>query len=242
MHILSFDTSGPDVHIALAKDETIQFEQVIPPAQKNRQEAASVLLPSIDAAIKSLGWSKSDLDLVCVGIGPGSFTGVRVAVITARSIGQALGCAVIGINTLEVIASRSARPCAVILNAGAGKLYVAAFSEDLFDENEGRIFEPFCGSSDECLKACSVAEQIVLEPGLDPSVTGSDKRWLPYPAAGNLAADAALIGSRRIGAMKLKREELAKAYPWDNVLPLYLRGPSITLKAENGSTNKTTAV
>ena len=242
MHILSFDTSGPDVQIALAQDETIVFEQLIPPAQKNRQEAASVLLPSIDGALKSTGWLKSDIDLVVVGVGPGSFTGVRVAVITARSIGQALGCGVVGINTLECIASRSSRPAAVVLNAGAGKFYVGAFQLDLSgNESSTQIFKPFCGSADECREACSSIAKIILEPGLDQSVTGSDKQILPYPADGNLAVDAALIANQRIGSMKLKRESLAKAYPWDNVLPLYLRSPSVTLKASNGSANKTTA-
>lgn len=250
MHILSFDTSGPDLQIALAQDETILFAQLIPPAQKNRQEAASVLLPSIDAATKSLGWKKSDIDLVVVGTGPGSFTGVRVAVITARSIGQALNCGVIGINTLEVLAFASERPSAVVLNAGAGKLYVGAYAQDLFtQENGGQLFAPFCGDADECRNACAAIDQIVLEADLEPSIPGSDKRFLPFPSGGNSAAAAAIIASRRIHSMKLKRESLAKAYPWDNVLPLYLRSPSVTLKAppkaiaqtSNGSPNKTTA-
>lgn len=296
MQILSFDTSGPEVHIALMQDGAVIFEEIIPPAQKNRQESASMLLPSIDAALKRYSWQKQDLDALVVGVGPGSFTGVRVAAITARSIGQALGIAVIPISYLEVLAWRIQLPCAIALNAGSGKLYIAAYCDEsepgsslrqppiagagqdrsiilpasshTLSENHlleaagspalpgspntGRgafrrrtpveIITPFCGSVADLQSALTGLNKIILEPGLDESVLAKDKTVLPFPAAANIAADAACIASDRIKSSgnNCNRQVLAETYPWDNVLPLYLRSPSVTLKkAENGSSNQT---
>lgn len=241
MQILSFDTSGPDVQIALMKEGTVVLEQLLPPRQKNRQEAASTLLPGIDRALKELQWTKKQLDLIVVGTGPGSFTGVRVAVITARSIGQALKIGVMPINRLELTAYRCQRPCAVILDAGSGKLYISAYGEDLCNSNAGELVEPFCGNTDELEKLPRDLNDWVLEPGLNESVLAKGKNLLALSNSENLASAAALLAySRILQSGNLKRESLAEAYPWDNVLPLYLRSPSVTLKAENGSSYKTT--
>lgn len=231
------------MQIALLKDGAIVYEKKIPPAQKNRQESASVLLPCIDAGLKELGWKKTDLDLLTVGIGPGSFTGVRVAVITARSIAQGLKLGLLGLSTLELLALSSNRPCAVVLAAGGGKYYAAAYNEDLCAIDCGVSFSPVCASLEEiCSGLDNVADldKVVIDPSISENGFQGRRQLLEYPASCNLASNAALLAYRRISATadKLNRESLAMAYPWDNVLPLYLRSPSVTLKA-NGSSDKT---
>lgn len=243
MQILSFDTSSSDIHLSLLKDDKIAFEQIIPPERKNRQESASLLLPAIDSALKMTGWHKADLDLIVVGVGPGSFTGVRVSVITARTIGQALSLPVLPISILEVLAMRSSeRPCAIVLDAGGGKLYGAAYSDDLCEISEGKLLEPFCSSPDELVSKLADQAKWIIEPGLDEAVLAKDKIVLQYPSLGNRASAAGLLALKRLraGSLDLKRKSLSKVYPWDNVLPLYLRSPSVTLKAD-GSSNKTTS-
>ncbi len=242
MQILSFDTCGSDVHIAFMQDGVIVAQEIIQPAQKNRQEAASSLLPAIDRLMKEIAWDKRNLDLIVVGVGPGSFTGVRVSVITARSLGQALNCAVVPISVLELMASNSSRPCAVVLNAGAGKFYAGAFDSDS-QAKTGLFVEAFCGDQEELCTKLAALDTWVTLPDLDLSKMPVRKNISVYPEGRNLASDAALLVGKRIcdGMQKLDRESLALAYPWDNVLPLYLRSPSVTMKAENGSSNKTPA-
>ena len=63
------------------------------------------------------------------GIGPGNFTGVRIAVATARSLALALGVPAVGVTTFEAMALGAARPCVVILDARREQLYVQVFGD-----------------------------------------------------------------------------------------------------------------
>lgn len=65
------------------------------------QRSAQSLAPSIDRFLKELGWNIRDLGCIAVGVGPGSFTGLRVGVTTAKILAWALGAKIIGVNTLE---------------------------------------------------------------------------------------------------------------------------------------------
>lgn len=62
------------------------------------------MLGLIDAVLGQAGWKKRDIELVACCIGPGSFTGVRVGVATAKGIALALGLPIVGIGSLEVMA------------------------------------------------------------------------------------------------------------------------------------------
>ncbi len=64
------------------------------------------LLPSISALLQTLGLDPADLDAVIVGRGPGSFTGVRIGVATAKGIAQGLDVPLLGVGTLDAIAWR----------------------------------------------------------------------------------------------------------------------------------------
>lgn len=231
------------MQIALLEQGKIVFEQSLPPTQPNRQESASVLLPSIDAAMKQLNWKKNELDLIAVGVGPGSFTGVRVSVITARTIAQGLGLGVYPVSFLEVLAGESSRPCSIVLSAGGGKYYTSIYGMDLFNLDKGELFAPLCTDLNETINALASypeVKNLLLEPGLDQSQFSDDKSLLAYPTELNVAAAGAKLVWQRLLKVpdKLNRKSLASMFPWDNVLPLYLRSPSVTLKS-NGSSNKT---
>lgn len=68
------------------------------------------LIPAIQGQLAVLGWQATDLELVAVSQGPGSFTGLRVGVTVAKTLAYAIGAEVMGIDTLEVIARQSTRP------------------------------------------------------------------------------------------------------------------------------------
>ena len=239
MRILSFDTSTPDVQIALLEDVSGEVVTVaslrISPADSSRQESASKLIPSIDQILKENRWRKTDIDLVVAGVGPGSFTGTRVSVITARSLGQGLVLGVLPICTLELLARRCVRPVAVISSGGAGHYFAAAYAADL---NAPAILPPFCAKEAEMQERLKKVPARVIAEGVDASLfLAIGNEQIPYPEIANVAVDAGLLAFERLKylAQPIERDSLSKAYPWDNVLPLYLRSPSVTLKAGHGS-------
>src|SRR5690348_11165768 len=68
---------------------------------------AERLIGVIDGALGQAGMTYKDLDRIGVSIGPGSFTGVRVGVATARGLALALGVPAVGVNTLEALAEEA---------------------------------------------------------------------------------------------------------------------------------------
>lgn len=240
MKVLAFDTSSADIYTALLEDGNVIVQRKHVPQDAGRQEAASKLLPYIDSLLKEFAWDKRDIDLIVVGVGPGSFTGVRVAVITARTLGQALGVGVIPVSNLEVIAKHIPSSSAIVLSAGGGQFFAAAFGNTV---NDPPLLEPLCAPAVEVAAKVAQFKQLVLSADADSALfLANGNNLLPYPEITNFAADAAVIAWEKLqhqGA-KLERQVLPNIYPWDNVLPLYLRKPSVTLKAGNGSSAQTT--
>ena len=62
------------------------------------------LIPAIETALKELALECKQIDLICLAIGPGSFTGLRVGVTTAKTLAYAIGCQVVAFNSLDVVA------------------------------------------------------------------------------------------------------------------------------------------
>lgn len=89
MHVLSFDTSANALELALLSGSTVVYQNKVVADGANRQDIAATILPELDTALAQTKWTKADLELVVVGTGPGSFTGIRVAALTARTLGPA---------------------------------------------------------------------------------------------------------------------------------------------------------
>jgi tRNA threonylcarbamoyladenosine biosynthesis protein TsaB len=92
---------------------------------------APELLEAIDALLTSAGAGPKDLAAIAVALGPGSFTGVRVGLATAKGLGYSLGIPVDGLSSLELLARAASAPpgslvCAAI-EAGRGEVYAARF-------------------------------------------------------------------------------------------------------------------
>jgi tRNA threonylcarbamoyladenosine biosynthesis protein TsaB len=93
---LAFDTATDVTTSALVDDGEVLGE---------RSSRAVTLLEDVDALLRQGGAAASDVDLLAVGIGPGSFTGVRIGLATARGLGLALDVAAAGVSTLDAIAA-----------------------------------------------------------------------------------------------------------------------------------------
>jgi tRNA threonylcarbamoyladenosine biosynthesis protein TsaB len=130
MKILAFETSGMSGSVAVwTGEETVKPRQWdLPSDQRN----ARSLAPAIQMALAEMGWKAGDLELIGVTNGPGSFTGLRVGVVMAKGLGFALGCPVIGVNTLEVIARQApmfyAQSITAVMDAQRSELFSARHS------------------------------------------------------------------------------------------------------------------
>lgn len=100
MKILGIDTSTPIGSVALIDDDNIVAEHTLNIVQAH----SSRLMPAIDTVLKWGEITPNDLDACAVGIGPGSFTGVRIGVATVKSLCYAVNKPIVGVSTLEAIA------------------------------------------------------------------------------------------------------------------------------------------
>ena len=127
MRILAYDTSSEILSIAL-------FEGAVMAGEVESQlftRHSAILAPSLDVILKSHRWRLKDIDVIAVGLGPGSFTGLRVGITTAKLLAWATGKKLVGVPSLEAIAYGAASSwqgdIAVMLDAKKEKLYAALY-------------------------------------------------------------------------------------------------------------------
>jgi tRNA threonylcarbamoyladenosine biosynthesis protein TsaB len=100
---------------------------------------ASRLVPLVEQALAQAGLTYKDLTLVAATVGPGSFTGIRIGLSTARGIAFAAGIPCVGYTTLEVMHAAGGELC--ILNAGKGEVYYQYFGAQQTDPAIGKLEE-----------------------------------------------------------------------------------------------------
>ena len=126
MHILALESSGKWGSVATA--EGSRLVGLLPLHQYQRSAAS--LAAGIRELLDSIGWRTSDIELVAVTKGPGSFTSLRVGVVTAKTLAYALGARIISLNTLEVIAAQAdcdSPRLSVAIDAQRGQVFAATF-------------------------------------------------------------------------------------------------------------------
>ena len=100
MKILGIDTSTPIGSVALIDGESLVAEHTLNIVKAH----SSRLMPAIDTVLKWGDITAEELDGCAVGIGPGSFTGIRIGIATIKSLCYALDKPIVGVSTLEAIA------------------------------------------------------------------------------------------------------------------------------------------
>ena len=230
MLILGIDTSEEIGVIALGKNSQILCEQHF----HCRMSLLRRLVPNIERVLADSGHAVSELDGIAVGLGPGSFTGLRIGVTTAKSLAYALSKPVVGVGTLDAVAASCAPTSAELIcpmtHARTGEVYWSLFDScgevRLEDPAVGPIslaFESvtrrggaalFCGSG-----ATRNAEAIRHEFG-DGALLGNT--WASFPRGAAILE----IAARRF------RDGLADDP--NSLVPLYIRKPTPVVRIEDG--------
>lgn len=128
MKLLVIDTSGPVCGTAVMEDEKVLCEYTA----QNRNTHSANLMPMIEAALASAGKTAGEMDAIAAVTGPGSFTGVRIGVATAKGLAHGAGIPCIPVDALEALALSAGSFEGVICpiqDARAGQVYGAAFRE-----------------------------------------------------------------------------------------------------------------
>jgi tRNA threonylcarbamoyladenosine biosynthesis protein TsaB len=192
---------------------------------------AERLLGIIDAMMKQASWNRADLELVACCIGPGSFTGVRVGVATAKGIALGLGVPIVGVGSLEAMAyahrarlfdaKEQDRALVPLLDARKSEVFWAAYGAD------GALI-----AGPGHLAAARVADLAGLVPRAKITFLGDiAARLMLNPAS--IVAYPASDRPDPVEIARLAEAKLSERGPddLDALEPAYVRPPDITLPA-----------
>ena len=203
--LLAFDTATPAVTVALRGDEGVLAEHTEVDARRHGE----LLAPGIEKVLAEAGRSRVELTGVAVGVGPGPFTGLRVGLMTARALGDALEIPVHGVCTLDILAAavtgRDA-PFAVATDARRREVYWAGYDLTGRREDEPAVDRP-----------AEIAERLAGRP-----VAGQGARLYPeqFPTPLDPELPSAAVLADLVA--RLLTEQPSALLP---PLPLYLRRP-----------------
>ena len=96
MKVLAFDTSSKALSLAILEDKQVLADTTI----NIKKNHSITLMPAIDFLMASLDWTPKDLDRIVVAEGPGSYTGLRIAVATAKTLAHTLNIELVGMSSL----------------------------------------------------------------------------------------------------------------------------------------------
>jgi tRNA threonylcarbamoyladenosine biosynthesis protein TsaB len=152
--VLGFDTATPATAVALldsAAPGDVR-ERRHEPAGGERPGHAAQLLALAHELLAEAGIGFGDVDRVAVGLGPGTFTGLRIGVATARALSQSAGAELVGVSTLEALAAAAAPEAP----PGAGVLAV-------IDARRGEVFAAGWRDGEELLAAVALPPDVLSQ-------------------------------------------------------------------------------
>jgi tRNA threonylcarbamoyl adenosine modification protein YeaZ len=178
--LLAFDTATAQVSVAVHDGTAILAEATSGQAMKHGEHLA----PLIESVLASAGTSMAGVTGIAVGVGPGPFTGLRVGLVTARTLGMALDVPVHGVCTLDVLAAEAVESGAVVgefvvaTDARRKEVYLAGYSAEGSRLSGPEVLRP----ADAASARPAVGEGAALYPVSFPHAVGPLR-----PSAGWLA-------------------------------------------------------
>ncbi len=215
MNLLAIDTARREGSIALLCDGTVAATAALGAAPG----FGEVLFQAIERLLADNSLSLSDLDAFAAATGPGSFTGIRVGLVAAKSFAEAEGKPLVGVSNLRALASsaRGDSPRLPLLDARRGELFAG-----FYDAGSEQVLPEAAGSWDDLKPMLeSVGGPLVAnEPSLfesgGPAAAAAGWPLQLGPAA--LAGSVAVVAAQDIAAGRAGRPEAVEAN--------YIRRPS----------------
>ena len=171
-YVLAFDTANEIIAIGLgvlhASSRMIELTASV--EAEARRASNTQLLPRIDAALAEHGVAREDIACVAVGRGPGSFTGVRIAMATAKGIASALEVPLVGVSSLDAVAwnawaAGERGPLSVVADAMRKEVYPVRY---LLNDTDIERLE-----ADRVVKAEDAARELAAEGDLSGSASAT---------------------------------------------------------------------
>ena len=221
MLILGFDSTAVACSAALVDDNKVISEIHLNRGSKHSEQ----LLPVIDQVLRLADKRLEDLDAIAVTVGPGSFTGVRIAVATGKALAQGLDKKLIAVSSLDALARNIIAEDALIvplLDARKNEFYSSCYRyrdgilEKVKQEqavSPQKLFEDLLSEE----KVYFVGEALGKYEGMIREILGDNAVLAPASRGSIRGAEVAFIGME-----KFLREEFTDYY---NMAPLYLRKP-----------------
>ena len=210
--LLAFDTSSAAVTVAVA--DPISGAVLASSSTVDALRHGELLAPAIAEALATAGCAPRDLTKIAVGVGPGPFTGLRVGLVTARTMADVLEIEVAGVCSLDILARQSSLtlPVAVATDARRKEIYWALYDGPA-DGSRRRLEGPAVDRPADVAHVLAGLPVIGRGAVLYAEALGLDTNDVPeYPSAEVLALGVAT------GTLPVVAPD-----------PLYLRRPDVTM-------------
>ena len=153
MKVLAFDTSSKALSLAILEDKQLLAETTI----NIKKNHSITLMPAIDFLMTCLDLTPKDLDRIVVAEGPGSYTGLRIAVATAKTLAHTLNIELVGMSSLlALVPSQQEGLVVPLMDARRNNVYAG------FYENENPVLPEAHLSFAEVLEQVKDAEQVTF--------------------------------------------------------------------------------
>ena len=185
MKLLAFDTSNQALSLAILEDE-----QVLAQTTLNIKKNHSItLMPAIDFLMNSLDMKPTDLDRIVVAQGPGSYTGLRIAVATAKTLAHTLKIELVGVSSLLALVPEQVEGLVIpVMDARRNNVYAGFYQSGQAVRSEAHL--PLA----EVLEIAGAADQSVTLVGETATFAEQIKAAIPQAAIQPTLPDAATIG------------------------------------------------
>ena len=185
MKIAAFDTSSKALTLAILEDETLLAQMTL----NIKKNHSITLMPAIDFLMNSLDMKPTDLDRIVVAQGPGSYTGLRMAVATAKTLAHTLKIELVGVSSLLALVPEQVEGLVIpVMDARRNNVYAGFYQSGQAVRSEAHL--PLA----EVLEIAGVADQPVTFVGETAVFAEQIEAALPGVSVQPTLPDAAVIG------------------------------------------------